>query len=271
MRIVLVRPTLSKIGFLRATQFRLTWLPIDVIYFTRFFLICLTSFLINTQLIAHTLVIGTVTYDPPLESVFDKKGDLVGFEIELMDEICKRLQETCTYQLMSFKQILSDIRMGAIDLAIAGITINEERKLTYLFSLPYLESKAQLIAGRSAINKLSDVEGKRLGVEIDSVFQAMAKDKFKSITLVEYETQNQLYQALANGEVDSIVLDQTSAQYWVANNGMLFKLVGDGIALGEGFGIIANIKSTELINRINNILITMENDGTYVAIYQKYF
>ncbi len=238
----------------------------------RFFLVSIVSFFISTSLSAGVITIGTSSYDPPFEMIANKTGDFVGFEVDLMNAICKRLNETCHYKALTFEQILSETQAGSIDLAISGISITLDRQKVYLFSLPYLVSDAQLLANSDvSINTLNDIAGKRIGVEAGTVFRALATEQFKNTTIVEYTTQNDLFQALANKNVDLIVLDKFSAQYWVDNNQGLFKTVEKSIPVGVGYGIMANKSQTALISRINQVLIAMENDGTYLTLYQRYF
>ncbi len=238
----------------------------------RFILACFVSCVLNPCLHAEHLIIGTLAYDPPFETAADQKGDYFGLEMDLMNEICRRLQDECTYKPLTFEQLMGETLSGAIDLAIAGITITEQRRLSYLFSLPYLKSEARLLAKSvSPINSLSDINGKRLGVEAATLFKGLAEEKFTNVKIIEYLTQTDLFQGIADDKVDMIIIDSVSAKYWVTNSSSILKIVSDPIPIGEGYGIMANVSKTALINRINRKLIDMENDGTYLSIYSRYF
>ena len=238
----------------------------------RYFLMCLASFLIHTHLYAGQLIIGTLAYDPPFETTSDNKGNFFGFDIDIMNEVCNRLQEKCHYKPLTFEKILSETQSGQIDLAIAGISIMPNRQLLYLFSLPYLASRAGLLAkSNSTIKTIEDIQGKHIGVEAGTLFKTLALNKFPGVQITEYDTQNDLFQAVADDDVDLILLDEASAQYWMTNNGVSFKSVGKPIPMGVGYGIMANLSNSTLINRVNNALISMENDGSYLVIYKRYF
>lgn len=238
----------------------------------RLFWVCLFSFIINNSAYAAPLIIGTLAYDPPFETASDKTGDFFGFDIDVMNEICNRLRATCKYKSFPFEQLLHETQFGKLDLAIAGISITAEREQFALFSLPYLASKAGLLTkSSSAITKFSDVNGKRIGIEAGTVFKGIVLKKFPNVKLVEYKEQNDLFQAVADNNVDLIMLDEASAKYWISNNGDLFKLVGGPISIGVGYGIMANLNNSALINQINGALISMENDGSYLSIYNRYF
>ncbi|KTC69120.1 Putative ABC transporter arginine-binding protein 2 precursor [Legionella bozemanae] len=77
--------------------------------------------------------------------------------------------------------------------------------------------------------------------------------------------------ALLNNDVDAIIMNINMVKYLTINKVMNFQTVGQPIVLGNGYGIVALPKNTDLINRINEILLQIENDGTYTTIYNKYF
>lgn len=108
---------------------------------------------------ALNLTIGTLSYNPPFETQVNdssKKNEFYGFEIELMDEICERINAKCQYKPLLFEQILAEINSGAINLGIGSINITPERSERFLFSLPYKASYHQfLIPSNSNIKKLT--------------------------------------------------------------------------------------------------------------------
>ena len=238
----------------------------------RFFLACLVSFLMNAYSYAAQLTIGTLASDAPFETAADNHGHFFGFDIDIMNEICNRLQEKCRYKSYTFENLLSATQSGSIDLAIAGISITLEREQYYLFSLPYLISKAELLTTASSpIKNFNDVNGKRVGIEAGTVFKRLALKSFPGIKITSYSTQNDLFQAVSDGSIDVAILDAASAQNWIINNSSLFKSVGSDITIGSGYGIMTNLNNAALIDRINKALISMENDGSYLAIYKRYF
>ena len=238
----------------------------------KYLLACITSFMISCSVCTANIVIGTSAYDPPFEMATGDKSGFFGFEIDLMNEICNRLNDTCQYKPFVFEKLFKELSAGKIDIALSGITITEERQLTWIFSIPYLASKAGLITkSNTNINSFDDVRGKNIGIEAGTIFKTFGDSTFPGATIKEYHTQYELLQAIGNDDVDIIILDYESAQYWINNNNLLFKLVGSGINLGTGYGIMANPDKSDLINRINNALNAMQNDGTYLSIYNRYF
>lgn len=236
----------------------------------RIFLFCFV-FLVSTNLFSK-IIVGTLSYDPPFEYVVNKKNFLSGFEIDLMNNICKRINEQCEYKTLLIKQIFSGISEDTLDIAIAAITITKERQAEYLFSIPYLESKYQLMTTmKSPFQKTPDVNGAVLGVVRGSIFKQIALSIFTKITLQETASDNELYFSLIQGKVQAILLDHQMAKFWLSNNSNTFKLIGKGVSIGDGYGIITNKGNEALIQKINKALQDMENDGTYVALYEQYF
>ncbi len=238
----------------------------------RLLLACLLSMLAPASLYAEQITIGTSAYDPPFEMAADTKGNFFGFEIDIMNQICKRIQVTCQYKPFTFVNLLRATQAGEVDLAISGISITKQRQAFYLFSVPYLASKAQLLSqSTAAFNGRNNNDRLRIGVEAGTLFKRLAETKFSRYKLIEYKTQNEMLEAIVNDDIDLIILDAVSAKYWVVNNEGLFKLVGDAMPLGIGYGIMANASKAALIDRVNQAIVSMQNDGTYLAIYKQYF
>lgn len=238
----------------------------------RFFLTILFVFLFGTPLHAKPLIIGTIAYSPPFETVADKNGNFFGFDIDIMNEVCRRLHTTCKYKALPFEGLFQEIQSAQIDLAIAAIAITPERLTLFAFSIPYLPSKGQLLTSiRSPVNNVQGFDGKRIGVQAGSLYEKLAINTFKKATIVQEKTQQDLLEAISNKKVDAILCDEASAQYWIDNNEGLFKTVGAGIPVGLGYGIMANTSNLALIEHINRILSDMAEDGTYLSIYKQYF
>ncbi|KTC75340.1 arginine ABC transporter substrate-binding protein [Legionella birminghamensis] len=227
--------------------------------------------LFSSVLQAETLTVATLPYAPPFEMAADKSDHFFGFDIDIMEEICRRIQAYCKFMPMTFEQLMVRTYTGNVNLAIAAITITDDRKESYLFSLPYLPSSGQLLtSSNSPIQNLNDLAGKQIGSEKGTIFKGLLLEKFNNnIQIKEYSTQPEIFQALGNNEIDALILDEGSSKYWSANGD--FKLIGPEMKIGIGYGIMANKREQALIDRINKALLSMENDGTYVKIYSKYF
>ncbi|MFY7697703.1 MAG: transporter substrate-binding domain-containing protein [Legionella sp.] len=221
---------------------------------------------------ANSLIIGTSPFDPPMEMQATSNGVFTGFEIDLVNEICRRINANCTYRAMTFAGIMSAVAKGEVDLGIDGFFITEERKKYYLFSQPYLQTSAQLFsAADSDIDTTNINTGKRIGIEAGTVYKQILEAQYENIKLVAYNNQQEMLQDLVDHRIDLIMFDFISASYWVNSSQGVFKLVGEPVAFGNGYGILANINNASLMASVNIALNTMQRDGTYMAIYSRYF
>ncbi|KTD32246.1 arginine ABC transporter substrate-binding protein [Legionella nautarum] len=227
--------------------------------------------LLTVELRAQSLTIGMVAYDPPFSMNADK-NHFFGFDIELMTELCKQIKVQCQFKPMLFNALFTDLNAGKIDLAIAAITITNERQQSFLFSLPYLASEARFITTtNNSIRNLEKLTNKKIGIIEGALFKQLIAQKFKNNSLKEYPSTNQLITALNQHEVDVLLMDDFSADYWIANNTRLFKGVGKPFPVGIGYGVMAKMSSLALINQINKALKQVEKNGFYLSLYQKYF
>lgn len=235
--------------------------------------IFLTNLLLSSFLFAEPLVFGTTYYNPPFEMAANNKNTLTGFDIDLIKEICVRINSDCSFKTYTFEQLFPALINKKIDGVMAGVTITAARSEMFLFSLPYVASSGRFMVRSASVCKdMDSLKGRRIGIEGGSLFKGLAvKTLGETTKVIEYKTQADLLQGLGNNDVDAGLLDSATAEYWVANNGDLFKLIGKNIEVGLGYGIMANKDNTQLINSINSALLSMENDGTYLRLYNLYF
>lgn len=151
----------------------------------------------NEALSTGTLIVGTNPEFPPFEYI--EQGNIVGFDIDLMNEISKIIGKKVEYKNMAFDSLLIAMQTGKINCIISGMTATDERRQHVNFSQPYFVSKqAVIVPEGSSIKNFDDLEGKKIGVVIgytgDMVVTDMYKDK-SSIT--RYEATGQAIMALS--------------------------------------------------------------------------
>ena len=216
--------------------------------------------------------IRTLIYDPPF--VISSES---GFDIDLLRLLCKRLQEQCQVMPMNENQLYQALKNGKVDLAIAGISISDVRKVDYIFSLPYLLSKWQFLTLKeSAIKSTSDLRGKTVGVIHDELSGGILYDYLRNnypghFKINQYDNVEDLFEALSNKTISAAFFYHSDLTFWNQNNGNLFKPLGPVVTIGEGIAIIALPKNRELIARINDGLRGMEKDNSYLELYKMYF
>ena len=222
---------------------------------------------------ADELNIGVTGDNPPFSMRTDMENHFSGFDVELMDQICSRLQTMCHYKAFVLVDLYAAVKNGSVDLAISSIDITPERLKEYVFSLPYLTSNVQFITNiGSSINIPDDIKGKKIGVHAGSPFGDFIKTLYRgSIQLVTFSTVQDLLAGLSAKKVDVIMLPRDAARYWYSNNSSIYKLVGTPIPFGSGYGIMITPSKTSIKADINKALLNMESDGTYLNLYTRYF
>lgn len=230
-------------------------------------LFCFLTF--NTY--AQNLLVGTLANDPPFEYK-DGLNNLSGFDIDLMNGICKTAGLSCTFKTMDFHTLFGALDKGEIDLAIAAIVITPERKEHFLFSLPYKFNNQQFVTLKSYnLESASQLYGKRIGIYRDSPEELTVYKRFQgNVQIKLYDNVNDMVYALKHKKVDAIVLEYHRAIYWISGIND-FEMLSDRFRSGEGYGIVAKLGNDALIQKVNQALEQMEIDGSYLRIYQCYF
>lgn len=228
--------------------------------------------LFSLQSYAGSLIVGTAPNNPPFSMMADQKGNFYGFDIDIMGEICKRISYECKFKPFVYNDLFAQLKAGKIDLAIAAVLITDFRQQNFLFSLPYLASSGQFITKtESNINSPEDIRGKKVGVRRGTPFKSLARKIYNDqVTISEFPEIPDLLAALNDHKVDVVLMNAAAARYWYENNSNVFKLVGTQLPVGEGYGIMANPGQEALIEKINQALLSLEADGTYLKIYTRY-
>ncbi len=218
---------------------------------------------------ADDLVVATDTAFVPFEF---KEGDTyVGFDIDLWDAIAQEIGVTYTLQPMDFNGIIPALQTGQVDVALAGITIKEERQKVIDFSDGYYDSGFLLmVPADSDIQGPEDLKGKTLAVKTGTSATDYAKENFTETELRQFPNIDNAYLELQTGRVDAAMHDTPNVLYYIATaGGGKVKAVGEQMMAHEyGIGFP---KGSELVAKVNAALSDMKADGRYAAIYKKWF
>lgn len=218
---------------------------------------------------ADDLVVATDTAFVPFEF---KEGDTyVGFDIDLWDAIAQEIGVTYTLQPMDFNGIIPALQTGQVDVALAGITIKEERQKVIDFSDGYYDSGFLLmVPADSDIKGPEDLKGKTLAVKTGTSATDYAKENFTETELRQFPNIDNAYLELQTGRVDAAMHDTPNVLYYIATaGGGKVKAVGEQMMAHEyGIGFP---KGSELVAKVNAALADMKADGRYAAIYKKWF
>ncbi len=206
---------------------------------------------------------------------FLDKGEVVGFDIDLMDALMKEAGYKYELKNVGWESMLASVQSGEADLAIAGITMNEDRKQTYDFSSPYFESTHKIVF-RSGENITSgeDIKNVKVGVQTGTTgAEAVEKILGKNHeNIAKYESNTLAFMSLQSGDVDAVVTDNVVADEYVANNpDANVEMITDPETFESEFYGIMFPKGSEVKEKFDAALETLIENGTYTEIYKEWF
>ena len=219
-----------------------------------------------------TLIIGTLFFNPPFEISTPNKKVFSGFEIDIMNAICSRMNVTCEFKAMpKLIDVFNELDDGKIDLVVGAIIVLND-DTNYIYSLPYLVSTVQFFVRKnSEINSIADVMNSKIGTINDPLIKTFISDSYaKKQPLLVYNDIEIGIDALDSGVIDAFALQTPSTNYWMSITGNIFRLIGHPISIGFGNAIMSKNTSTSLMQQVNEALRLMQKDGTYARIYTRY-
>ena len=220
-----------------------------------------------TTVEAGKLTMATNAAFPPYEMTTDA-GDFEGIDIETAQAIADKLGLELQIDDMDFDAALLSVQQGKADIVMAGVTVTDERKAVMDFSDSYATGIQSIIVPEgSDITSPDDLAGKKIGTQRGTTGYIYCSDDFGDENVVAYDDGLTAVQALNNGQVDAVVIDNAPAQEFVAANPGL-KILDTSYA--EEDYAIGMAKNSPLEDAVNSVLEELKADGTLQAIVDKY-
>lgn len=217
-----------------------------------------------------TIKVGTEGTYPPF-SFKNEKGELDGFDVEIMNEVGKRLGVKVEFVPTEWKGMFAGLDSERFDLIANQVGINEKRKEKYDFSSPYTASGAQVIVNKDTtdINGVEDLKGRKVGVSQGSNYEEIAKKAGANIQY--YKGSNEIFADLAAKRIEAALNDRlVVSEYTVKNPNPNLKVAGKTFDV-EQSALTFRKGSPELVAAVNKALQEIQADGTYLKISQKWF
>lgn len=217
---------------------------------------------------AKVLKVGSDIAYAPFE-YFDESNKPVGFDIDLMTAIAEDLGYKVEFETAAFDGLIASLQQGKYDAVISAMTITEERAKSIDFSDPYFKA-VQYIAFKegASYEKISDLEGKRIGVQLNTTGQFAAEDR--GLETQKFETTPDALNALLIGGVDVVIADNQPVLDFIEKNKASSIVCVEADTEDEFYGI-AFKKGSPLVADVNATLKKFKEDGTYAEIYSKWF
>ncbi|WP_449280302.1 transporter substrate-binding domain-containing protein [Lentibacillus salinarum] len=220
--------------------------------------------------LADTYTVATDSSFVPFE--FEEDGEYVGFDIDLINAVADEAGFDIELEVTNFDGIIPGLQTGSFDIAIAGISITEDRKEKIDYSDPYYESGLAIgvPSDNDDINGIEDLAGKSIATRLGSTSAAYIDENIDDAEASPYEQLDQAYLAVENGSDDAVLYDAPNVNYYIQTTGDGLKVVGD-LYQAEDYGIAIAKDQEELVAAINDALAEMRDNGTYDEIYEKWF
>jgi len=212
---------------------------------------------------------GTSASYPPFEYVED--GKLVGFDVDMAEEIGKRMGVKIEFQTIDFKGIVAALQSGRVDTLITALTKTPERAERIAFSAPYYDAGiGAIVMADSKIEEAEDLKGKKVGVQLGSSGERFVRDTLgdKIGELKTYDSIVFAINDLKNGRVDAVVNPLPVLGFNIRNQDG-FRMTG--VWDNRVVGINTRLDDKDLLAEIDKTIEAMKADGTLDRLAAKWF
>ncbi|WP_175920797.1 ABC transporter substrate-binding protein [Burkholderia latens] len=227
-----------------------------------------------------TVRFGAATSYPPFHSQ-QPDGRLAGFDIDLGNEICRRMHARCVWVESDFDSIIPALEARKFDGILSALSITPARAEQIAFSSKLYDIPARLVAtkGSGLLPTPASLKGKRVGVVQGSTQERYARTFWEpeGVTVVSYDDQELIYADLLEGRLDATLTNAAQAEYGFLNTaeGADYAFAGQPLSDPDIFGVGTAVglrkQDTDLRVRIDRSIAAMRADGTYRKIAGKYF
>lgn len=206
---------------------------------------------------------------PPFEFT-NEKGEIIGFDVDVANAICKEIQATCHFKGEAFDALIPNLKAKRFDASISAIDITDARAKQVLFSDPYYDSTASYVAlkGKATLDT-----AKNVGVQNGTTFQQYTVAETKQYDAKAYASLQSAILDLKNSRID-IIFGDTAVLADMINKEPDIQFVGDKVTnkkyFGNGLGIAMNKSNKELAEQLNKGLAAIKANGEYQKIYDKW-
>lgn len=228
----------------------------------------------ETEASGGTLVMATNAEFPPYEyhdssQVGPDGSDIVGIDAEIAGAIADQMGMDLVIEDIAFDSLIPELQSGKADFVAAGMTVTEDRLVNVDFSDTYATAvQSVIVTNDSDIASVDDLAGKKIGVQQGTTGDLYATDDFGDENVDRYPKGVDAVQALVQGKVDAVIIDNEPAKVFVGDNEGL-KLLDTAYA-EEEYAIAVKKGNTELLDQINAAIAELKASGELDSIVAKY-
>ena len=206
---------------------------------------------------------------PPFETT-NEKGEIIGFDVDVANAICKEIQAACKFKGEAFDALIPNLKAKRFDASISAIDITDARAKQVLFSDAYYDSTASYVTLKG---KATLESAKNVGVQNGTTFQQYTVAETKQYTTKAYASLQSAILDLKSGRIDMIFGDTAVLADMISKEPEM-QFVGEKVAnkkyFGNGLGIAMHKSNKELAEQLNKGLAAIKANGEYQKIYDKW-
>ena len=231
----------------------------------------LTTILLGSSIAAgaQELTFAMEPSYPPFETT-NEKGEIIGFDVDVANAICKEIQATCKFKGEAFDALIPNLKAKRFDASISAIDITDARAKQVLFSDAYYDSTASYVTLKG---KATLESAKNVGVQNGTTFQQYTVAETKQYTTKAYASLQSAILDLKSGRIDMIFGDTAVLADMISKEPEM-QFVGEKVAnkkyFGNGLGIAMHKSNKELAEQLNKGLTAIKANGEYQKIYDKW-
>jgi polar amino acid transport system substrate-binding protein len=217
---------------------------------------------------ADVLRVGTDATFPPME--FTENGQRTGFDVDLVEAIAKKLGKQVQWVDIDFKGLIPGLISHRFDMAVSAIYITDERKKVVDFTEPYYAGGlVAMVKDGSSIQKLSDLDGKKVTVQVGTKSVGFLQEHYPKVQRVEVEKNQEMFNLVDIGRADAAVTGKPAAYQYVRTRPGL-RVLPEQLTTEE-YGMALRKDEPELTKAVDKAIEQLKADGTYAAIVKKWF
>ena len=219
-----------------------------------------------------TITVATDATWPPME-MLDKDKNIIGFDIDFMNAVAKEAGFKVEFKNTAWDGIFGGLDLGKYDAVISSVTITDERKKTFDFSLPYINAGQVLTVPKdlAGVKTLADMKGKKVGAQIGTT-GAMEVKKVEGVEPKNYDEIGLAFEDMAAGRIQGVVCDTPVAADFAlqrAEYKAKFMIVGEPFT-EESYGIVVKKGNKELVDLINKGIEAVQAKGIDKELEKKW-
>lgn len=202
----------------------------------------------------------------------DENNKLVGFDIDMGEEMAKRLGVKMQWQPTQWDGVIMALESKRFDIILSGMTVTEERKKSINFSENYVGDGQVMVVkkGVTGFNTAADLKGQVLGTQAGSSGEEAAKKIEGTKEIKLYKTYPEAFTDLQIGRIPVVICDRITASFYISKRTDTFEIVGEKLT-NEPLAIGIRKSDPELKEAIDKVLKEMKEDGTLTKISMKWF